>query len=60
MGGEKLMKPQQQRERTVGGGDLKAKLFYPEASGRRPLIRQNCFVVEYEDLYCKTLASKRK
>ena len=54
------MKPQQQRERTVGGGDLKAKLFYPEASGRRPLIRQNCFVVEYEDLYCKTLASKRK
>ena len=49
MGGEKLMKPQQQRERTVGGGgDLKAKLFYPEASGRRPLIRQNCFVVEYQ------------
>ena len=47
-GGEKLMKPQQHESKGGGGGDLKAKLFYPEASGKRPLIRQNYFAVKYE------------
>ena len=42
------MKPQQHERKGGGGGDLKAKLFYPEASGKRPLIRQNYFAVKYE------------